>query len=118
MELQGIQHTASVRAGTHEVAMPYSGRPTAKRVREATQEVSGTATIHREEETHAGADVGIPPALDAAHPRIRMDERIGRLIAQIVDENDVVIRQIPPEEQVRLALRIRQTQGILFDKRV
>jgi uncharacterized FlaG/YvyC family protein len=47
-----------------------------------------------------------------------VDERIQQLIAQIVDENNVVVRQIPPEEQVRLALRARQVQGILFDKRI
>ena len=56
--------------------------------------------------------------IDAAHPRIRIDEQRNRVITQLVDENDEVIRQIPPEELLRVADQLRKLQGILFDEQI
>jgi uncharacterized FlaG/YvyC family protein len=47
---------------------------------------------------------------------MRVDENIDRVIAQILDRNREVIKQIPPEEQVKLLNRIRETHGLLFDE--
>lgn len=54
--------------------------------------------------------------IDAAHPRIKIDEQSQRVITQLVDENDEVIRQIPPEELLRVADQLRRLRGVLFDE--
>jgi uncharacterized FlaG/YvyC family protein len=49
--------------------------------------------------------------------RLHVDAETHRIIAQIVDENDNVVRQIPPEEWLRIAKLSRQLQGLLFDQK-
>jgi len=49
--------------------------------------------------------------------RLRLDEENKRIVIQIMDENDEVVKQIPPEELLRLSNRLRELQGALFDKR-
>ena len=41
-----------------------------------------------------------------------------RIVAQIVDENNEVIKQIPPEEMLKIAARFREISGKLFDRKV
>lgn len=53
-----------------------------------------------------------------ATPRLRIDKLSNRIVAQMVNENNEVIKQIPPEELLRIAARFRDLQGILFDKTV
>ena len=48
--------------------------------------------------------------------RLRVDAETNRIIAQIVDENDNVVRQIPPEDALRIAAQTRELLGLLFDK--
>jgi uncharacterized FlaG/YvyC family protein len=57
-----------------------------------------------------------PDAPQRAGTRMRVDEKIDRVIAQILDRNREVIKQIPPEEQVKLLNKIRETHGLLFDE--
>lgn len=47
--------------------------------------------------------------------RLQVDESVDRVIAQIVNENNEVIKQIPPEEAVRVFARFREITGLLFD---
>lgn len=47
--------------------------------------------------------------------RLRVDETTRRIVAQILDANDQVIRQIPPEELLELAANVAELRGILFD---
>ena len=48
--------------------------------------------------------------------RFEVDEAAGRLVAQVVDrETDEVLRQIPPEEFLELASRLRDFAGLLLD---
>jgi len=48
--------------------------------------------------------------------RFQIDESTDRLVAQVVNvETNEVIRQIPPEELMRLARRLREFIGILLD---
>lgn len=56
------------------------------------------------------------PKVVSSGTRLRVDEATQRIVAQIVDENDVVIRQIPPEELLRIAEKFRRLQGLLFDR--
>jgi uncharacterized FlaG/YvyC family protein len=48
--------------------------------------------------------------------RLRFDEDSKRIVAQIVNEANEVIRQVPPEEVLRIAAKLRRLQGILFDE--
>lgn len=57
------------------------------------------------------------PGGDRVGTRLRVDSETSTIIAQIVGENNEVIKQIPPEEQLRIMDRIRQMQGMLFDER-
>lgn len=50
--------------------------------------------------------------------RLHVDAETNRIVAQIVDENDEVVRQIPPEDALRIASQTRELLGLLFDKTV
>lgn len=47
--------------------------------------------------------------------RLQVNETVDRVIAEIVNENNEVIKQIPPEEAVRLFARFREVTGLIFD---
>jgi len=49
---------------------------------------------------------------------MRFDEASKRVITQIVDQNNEVIKQIPPEEMLRIAARFNELRGKLFDESV
>ncbi|NUM52564.1 MAG: flagellar protein FlaG [Candidatus Hydrogenedentes bacterium] len=53
---------------------------------------------------------------DTTGVRLRVDRETNRIIAQIVDEDDNVIRQIPPEDALRIAAQTRELLGLLFDQ--
>ncbi len=53
-----------------------------------------------------------------AGTRLRLDKATDRVIAQIVNQNIEVIRQIPPEEALRIAARFRDVVGLIFDQRI
>ena len=53
-----------------------------------------------------------------AGTRLRVDEDSQRIVAQILDENHEVVKQVPPEETLELAARLKRLSGILFDKNV
>lgn len=48
--------------------------------------------------------------------RLRVDEESNRIVAQILDENDEVIRQIPPEALLELSSKFNRLEGLLFDR--
>lgn len=48
--------------------------------------------------------------------RLHVDEATNRIVAQIVNAENQVIKQIPPEEALRVAARIRNIVGLLFDR--
>jgi uncharacterized FlaG/YvyC family protein len=48
---------------------------------------------------------------------LHFDEASKRVIAQIVDGNNEVIKQIPPEALLRIAARLREVQGRMFDRK-
>ncbi|MCH7958792.1 MAG: flagellar protein FlaG [Candidatus Hydrogenedentes bacterium] len=47
--------------------------------------------------------------------RLHIDEGTNQVVAEIVDKNDEVIRQLPPEEALRIAARFREVIGLIFD---
>jgi hypothetical protein len=48
--------------------------------------------------------------------RLRVDPETKRIVAQIVDENGEVIRQLPPEELLELSVRFKRLEGLLFNR--
>ena len=48
--------------------------------------------------------------------RLRVDPRTERIIAEIVNEDNEVVKQVPPEELLELAETSRAIQGLLFDR--
>jgi flagellar protein FlaG len=51
-----------------------------------------------------------------AATRVRIDRATERIVAQLVNENREVIRQIPPQELLDVVARIRRIQGLIFDE--
>lgn len=50
--------------------------------------------------------------------RLHIDEATNQVIAQIVNVNNEVIKQLPPEERLRIAARYRLYIGLVFDKQI
>ncbi len=50
--------------------------------------------------------------------RIHVDEATDRFVVEIVNSKNEVIRQIPPEEALRLKVLFRKITGIIFDQKV
>jgi len=47
------------------------------------------------------------------------DDRIGKVIVKVTEgDSEEVIRQIPPEEMIRLALKIEGMMGMLFNQSI
>ncbi len=51
-------------------------------------------------------------------PHLQVDERDGQVIAHIIDDEGVVVKQIPAEELRQAALRSEQVRVQLFDESV
>jgi uncharacterized FlaG/YvyC family protein len=47
---------------------------------------------------------------------LRVDPETKRIVAQIVNEEGEVIRQLPPEDLLELSVRFRRLEGLLFDR--
>ena len=58
-----------------------------------------------------GVQQQLPP-----NTRFRIDEESNRVVAQILDENNEVVRQIPPEALLELSTRISRLEGLLFNR--
>lgn len=58
-----------------------------------------------------------PDIVSTSSTRIRVDKESNRIVTQIIDENNEVIRQTPPKELLELSARFKKLQGLLFDER-
>ena len=56
------------------------------------------------------------PAVQRAGIHLSIDDATQRVVAQILDEDREVVRQIPPEEFLEFAAKFRQLRGMLFDQ--
>ncbi|MBX7259667.1 MAG: flagellar protein FlaG [Candidatus Hydrogenedentes bacterium] len=65
--------------------------------------------------TQADAASSVESAVQRGGTRLRVDDGTKRIVAQILDENREVIKQIPPEDLLQIAARLRQLEGLLFD---
>lgn len=49
--------------------------------------------------------------------RLRIDAASKRIVAQIVGENNEVLKQIPPEELLKISAKFQEMNGKLFDRK-
>ncbi len=66
----------------------------------------------------AAIDIVKEASASRAGTRMRIDAASKRVVAQIVNENNEVIKQIPPEDVLKIAARFRELRGKLFDQKV
>ena len=58
-----------------------------------------------------GVQQQLPP-----NTRLRVDKESNRIVAQILDENNEVVRQIPPEALLEISSRFNRLEGLLFNR--
>ncbi len=103
---------------------PKSVQPPAPQVHAneaaSAKEAKGASTQKKDKEqvgvaaTSTKAQQSVPKM---GERRFRIDRDSKGLVAQILDENNQVVKQIPPEEILKFAKSIRKLEGLLFDKR-
>ena len=84
---------------------------------------SGHVSQFDNTESTNGSDLGqFAEALESVTKRLNsnirldIDEPTGRVVAKIIDrDTNEVVRQIPPEEMLRIAARLNDLVGLLFD---
>ena len=60
----------------------------------------------------------ITSGLLRTHVAFSVDHETGDMVIRVIDnETDEVIRQVPPEEFVRIATRLAKMVGLLFDQK-
>jgi len=103
-------------------ASPTRGPGPPRRAAEAGRDTAPVARAgpgpSEEQVQQVAREVKKPPAVQRAGTRLRIDEASKRIIAQIVDQNNQVIKQIPPEELLKIAARFRELSEKLFDRKV
>ena len=58
----------------------------------------------------------VDPPVRRAGTRLRVDDASKRIVTQIVNEHNEVLRQIPPEELLKVLAQVRRLQGLLLDE--
>ncbi len=85
---------------------------------------SAPVTEDRESSTSTAPSDRFQGAIDSVivhqqfprNTRLRVDEASNRIVAQILDENNEVVRQLPPQELLDISARFNRLEGILFDE--
>ena len=104
----------AVSAARAPASRPNAAEATGK----AAPEVREKPRASEERAVQAASTVQSNPAMQRSGTRLRIDEASKRIVAQIMGQNNEVIRQIPPEEVLRIAARFREICGKLFDQKV
>ena len=115
----------SVNGQDAAVLLPSSAaRAPASRLN-ASEATGKTAPVIREKARageeraeRAAGTVQSDPAKQRSGTRLLVDEASKRIVAQIMNQNNEVMKQIPPEEALRIAARISKICGNLFDQKV
>jgi hypothetical protein len=75
-----------------------------------------TARTGQARQEHGAPRGHVEPALARHAVHLRVDAESRRIVAQLVDDTNTVIKQIPPQELLELAARFRKINGLLFDR--
>ena len=90
--------------------------PAAQAAKSKVERAATPPTVSQWQETHQ-AQLEALLAHMGYRLRFSKDERTGRFVCQIMDEdNKEVIRQIPPEEALAIAARMEEMVGLIFDR--
>ena len=117
VESSSIQALAALLSA--DTRSPAPELRTANTVQVGLQQAQATAgPIEGQEQPPASAASMVRQRPEPAGARIRIDEETNRWVAQLVDKNNEVIRQIPPQELLELVVKFRRLQGLLFDERI
>lgn len=81
-----------------------ASRPADNRVEGVDAEESGVPR-------RLGVQQQLPP-----NTRLRVDKETNQIVAQILDENNEVVRQIPPEALLELSSSFTRLEGLLFNQ--
>lgn len=117
VELTGEQALAAL-SQSNAARAPTPELRTANVPHVGPQQAQASARLIGGSEQRAASAISmLPQRSEPAGAIIRIDEATNRWVAQLVDENNEVIRQIPPEELLKIAAKFRRLQGLLFDER-
>lgn len=110
------------------VPPPIGALPVARAPRTTSAAANGPTTSPSSDSGQRAAAPQTPPESHTAEAlqqrrrantpsgvRLQVDETVDRVIAQILNEDNEVIKQIPPEEAVRYFARFREITGLIFD---
>lgn len=92
-------------------------RPTRAKVPEAPDDSSNGQPVE-ESRTRQNVSQSILNQIGGGAIRLRIDEATQRIVAQVLDANNEVVRQIPPEAVLQLSARFAELRGALFDQSV
>ena len=95
---------------------PLARTPSGGVPSEAPREAAHVAPESPKPAAAKAREVVVARLTEGTGTRLRIDADSKRIIAQIVNEANEVIKQIPPEELLRIKAKSRQIQGLLFDK--
>jgi len=112
-KLSGQGQMPLVSAGAASASPPVTR--TAEVAEEAVAREATGPPAREEQAQYQAAETG---GVTSGGVRMRIDEASRRVIAQILDENRNVVKQIPPEEVLKLSANFRRVQGLLFDEKV
>ena len=95
---------------------PPEGAPK-KAPKETAQNVRLSAEPSKERARQPREVVAPDPPVQKGGVRMRVDEATDRVVAQILNKNREVIKQIPPEELLKIVANVRKVNGLLFDQK-
>jgi len=82
----------------------------------APEKVRARSEVGEEQSSITTALAAIQSAPEAAGVTMRIDSLTKRVVSQIVNEVNEVIKQIPPQEALDVVAKIHRLQGLLFDQ--
>ena len=119
MEVRSVNGPGQSALPPSATARPATPRPRAADTgREAAPAARARPGPSQEQEQPVAKSANPTPVVRRVGTRLRVDESSRRVVAQIVDQNNEVIKQIPPEEALKIAARFREICGKLFDQKV
>ncbi|MCP4642904.1 MAG: flagellar protein FlaG [bacterium] len=119
MGIQSVAGQQEVRALVPLSAAPAPPDGAQKSAPKVAAKAVESSTEPKKEQVRQSAQASVlAPPDQRAGTRMRVDEATDRVVTQIVNASNEVIKQIPPEELLRTVANVRKLQGLLFDQKV
>ena len=105
---------------SHSVRTPAPDSPSAKQVVAHVQSAPDVVILRSEEQVQPARDnlAQKRAQITRGGTRMRLDSATDQVVVQRLNQSDEVIRQLPPEEALRIAARFREITGLIFDQDV